>query len=445
MKKTTAVLGSLVIAVMITANGLVCVWQTHASVARYDNPALSATSDILKSVSRLRELEVKRPVKSGLKTRDQIELAVVRDLDEGTRPEEFQATAKTLVKLGLVPKNFQLREYVIKLLREQVAGFYEPRTREFYLAAWLPISEQRTVIAHELVHALQDQHFDLRRFETWPRGDSDAEMAAHALVEGEATVVMIQYSAELAGAKLDITKIASLTSFLRSQDSGDDGTKFPVLAAAPPVLRETLEFPYVYGAGFVQEVLKQRSWQALNSSYHELPASSEQIMHPDRFLIRDAPVKIDLPDLAVALGNEWSRVDADVNGEFGYFVLLADFIDKRRAERASTGWGGDRYHLYENKKTGETVLVQYTTWDSDAEAKEFFDAYCNRTTSRYTSAEPTQSSTSSRSFETEEGLVTVELRDRDVLIVEGVAAPPQLTRVLTEVFKGVKKNANPVR
>ncbi|HEY6331869.1 MAG TPA: hypothetical protein VI756_21255, partial [Blastocatellia bacterium] len=149
--------------------------------------ALGATADILKTVSRLRNLSIIEPVKSGFKTHDEIEASVIKDLDESSTPEEFEGSSKTLVKMGLLPEGFPLRDYTVKLLKEQIAGYYEPKTKIFYLAAWLPLSEQKTVMAHELTHALQDQHFNLKRFDKWPKGDSDAELAAHSLVEGEAT------------------------------------------------------------------------------------------------------------------------------------------------------------------------------------------------------------------------------------------------------------------
>src|SRR5262252_5548769 len=181
------------------------------ALAKPGEAALVATGEVLGVVSRLRHLSVLHPVKSGMKTHDEIEQSVIRDLDESTTPAEFEASSKTLLKLGLIPKGFQLRDYVVKLLREQVAGFYDPKTKEFYLAAWLPISEQKRVMAHELVHALQDQHFNLRRFDKWPKGDSDAEMAAHALIEGDATVLMYQYDIDEQGLKISVSRLPSLT------------------------------------------------------------------------------------------------------------------------------------------------------------------------------------------------------------------------------------------
>ena len=437
-KKFTASV-ALLLSVVLFAASVTGAWQGAASIAKPDAAALNSTEEILKVVSRLRALDIKQSVKSSFKTKDEIEQAVIRDLDENTPPEDFEASQKTLVKLGLVATNFRLRDYVVRLLREQVAGFYEPKTKEFYLAAWLPIADQKRVIAHELVHALQDQHFNLRRFEDWPKGDSDAELAAHALVEGEATLVMIEYDFEQQGLKLDMAKIGTLTDNMIEQDSDSDAKSYPVLANAPKVLKENLQFPYLYGAGFVGAVLKSRSWQALDTSYITLPASTEQIMHPERFLARDNPVKIDIPDLAGSLEPNWKKADADVNGEFGYLVTLAEFIPKRTARTAAEGWGGDRYSLYENKTTGALMLAQYTTWDTESDAREFFDAYLTRTEKRYKLGAHANMNSQPRVYETNEGLASIERRGKDVVMIEGAQTREQLARLVERVWQSKKR------
>lgn len=439
MQKRFKACAIVVLTFALFLTSVVSAFQGTPAIKGTDTAALSATEEILKSVSRLRGLEIKHPVKSGLKTKDEIEQSVIRDLDESTPPEEFDATQKTLVKLGLIKKDFRLRNYIVQLLREQVAGFYEPKTKEFYLAAWLPLSDQKRVIAHELVHALQDQHFDLRRFEKWPKGDSDAELAAHALIEGEATLLMIQYDFDQQGIRFDLTKLSSLTESMLEMDSDSDAKNYPVLAAAPMVLRENLQFPYIYGAGFAQAVLKSRSWQGINTSYKELPASTEQIMHPQKYLAGEAPVKIELADLTSALGRGWKQADADVNGEFGYQVLLAEFIAKRTARAAASGWGGDRYALYENKETGALMIAQYTTWDTVLEAREFFDAYCDRTEKRYNVSRPRDPLTRHLIYETSEGVVSVELRDKDVVIIEGAQSREQQERLSERMWQSRKK------
>src|SRR5436190_18214742 len=154
---------------------------------------MAATDEVLKETSTLRELSIVRPVQSSTQSRTEIERAVVKNLDEDTPAADIHAAEVTLKKLGFAPPDFQYRALMIRLLTEQVAGYYEPKTRQFHLADWIDVEGQRPVMAHELTHALQDQHFDLRRFEHWPKGDSDAELAAHALIEGDATLAMVMY------------------------------------------------------------------------------------------------------------------------------------------------------------------------------------------------------------------------------------------------------------
>ena len=414
----------------------------QAAAAQVDSSPLSATADILRTVSRLRELSIIEPVKSGFKTHDEIEESVIKDLNENSTPEEFESSAKMLTKLGLLPPGFQLRDYVVKLLKEQIAGYYEPKTKVFYLAAWLPLSEQKTVMAHELTHALQDQHFNLRRFEKWPKGDSDAELAAHSVVEGEATIVMIEYNLDQSGTGMAITRLPPLTERMLQDEQDTDAAKYPVLAAAPAVLRENLAFPYIYGAGFVQEVLKQRSWQTLDGCYQHLPSSSAQIMHPEKFLAGEDPVKIQIGPLESALGSGWKRADQDVNGEFGYLMALEQFINKGRATQAVSGWAGDRYALYENKQSGAEVLAQYTTWENPEAAREFFDAYSVRTRLRYKDATPGRAEPGEVVYKTHEGMAFISIRDKDVVMVEGASTPEQLKAVVGLLWKSTKTPAH---
>src|SRR2546425_11186741 len=201
------------------------------------NAAIIATTNaVLKETSEIRELPILRPVKSGAQSRVEIERMVIKNLDEETTPAEMHATELALKKLGLAPAEFQYRTFIIKLLTEQVAGYYDPKAQEFYLADWIELEGQKPVMAHELTHALQDQHFNLRRFEKWPQGDSDAELAGHSLVEGDATLAMTIYMA-----KNPLVALA----FMRSL--GSSSTASEQFKQAPRALRESLVFPYEQG------------------------------------------------------------------------------------------------------------------------------------------------------------------------------------------------------
>jgi hypothetical protein len=385
--------------------------QTNSSAV------LGATQEILGEVSQLRGLKALRPVKAHLQSRADIERSLIRDVDEKTTPEEFDTEVKALHLLGLVPRGFKLREFLIKLLTEQIAGYYRPKTKTLYLADWLALDEQRPVMAHELMHALQDQHFGLQRFENPLKGEGDKDLAIHALVEGEATAVMVNYL--LKPHHLDITHIPVPLSKLYEELQNSNDERSELLRTAPAALRETLLFPYIGGTQFVQYLLTHASWSRISEAYSNAPDSTEQILHPDRFLTRDEPTVIKLARLETILGNGWKRRLFDVNGEFGYFLILSEYIDKETARRAADGWDGDQLVLYENVKDGALLLAHRSTWDAANEAQEFTGAYMERIKRRYAEVEELRAKPGLAAvWTTSEGLAYVERRAKDVLVIE---------------------------
>jgi len=411
---------------------------TTTSAAR--NAALiAATVDVLKETSEIRQLSILRPVESSTQSRAEIERTLIKNLDEDMTAAQAHASEVTLRKLGLAPAEFQYRALMIRLLTEQVAGYYDPKTQQFHLADWIDLDGQKPIMAHELTHALQDQHFNLRRFDHWPKGDSDAELAAHALIEGDATLVMALYVAN--------NPLRAL-AFLKSL--GATGLPSEELDKAPRALRETLLFPYQDGEKWVSVLYKQGGWDRVSKAFIELPQSTEQILHPEKYFAHEPPVKVTLPDVASFLDTSssssenrgrrsevgqdlrtarlpaWKRLDSDVDGEWGFYLILDQFLKSpAESRRAAAGWGGDRFALYEGPR-GEAMLVSLSVWDTESDAHEFFDAYVKRTELRYpdaTSTEPAvnaQSSAFSKSFSTSEGVVSMEVRGGRVLILEGV-------------------------
>ena len=376
---------------------------------------VSTTAAVLKETSELRELPILKPVKSGAQSRAEIEHMIIKNLDEDTTPAEMHATEVVLKKLGLAPASFQYRPFLIKLLSEQVAGYYDPKAEEFYLADWIELEGQKPVMAHELTHALQDQHFNLRRFEKWPKGDADAELAAHALVEGDATLAMTIYMA-----KNPLVALA----FIRSL--GADSTSSEQFKQAPRALRESLVFPYEQGSEWATQLYKHGGWAMVSEAFTKLPQSSEQILHVEKYFAYEAPVKVVLPDLKSVLGQGWKRIDYDVNGEWTYYLILDQFLNAAAdSKRAAAGWAGDRYEVYEGRRPGDVCVAQMTVWDTENDAKEFFDAYAKRTWRRYADAKvieiPSRRGEGERhAWQTSEGGVVLELRGSRVAILEGI-------------------------
>ena len=399
--------------------------QSAATSSAARNAALvAATQDVLKETSDLRQLSILRAVQSSTQSRAEIERAVIKNLDEDTSSADTHAAEVTMKKLGLAPADFQYRPLMIRVLTEQVAGYYEPKTRQFHLADWIDVDGQRPVMAHELTHALQDQHFDLRRFEHWPKGDSDAELAAHALIEGDATLAMVMY--------ITSNPMRALT-FLKSL--GGMGVETKELDQAPRMLRESLLFPYQEGLNWTRALYKQGGWPEVSQAFTNLPQSTEQILHPEKYFAHEAPVRVTVPDISSLLNTKsakaeaapgskaqvtWKRLTSDVNGEWGTYLLLDQFLKSSAESRqAAAGWAGDRYEVYESS-SGQVVYASISAWDTENDAREFYDAYVKRTELRYEGAEPVPNPSPTRSsWKTKEGMVTVEREGSRVFVIDG--------------------------
>ncbi len=423
-------------AALLLTNILTVGRAQSAKPAATVNPKASAireaTAEVLRETGELRQLAVLRPVESGAQSRAEIEQMLIKSLDESSTPEEMRASQVVLIKLGLVPPDFRFRPFIISLLTEQVAGYYEPKTQHFYLADWIDLEGQKPVMAHELTHALQDQHFNLRRFEKWPKGDSDAELAAHALIEGDATVAMTHYI---------LRNPARALAMMKSMSGGTASTV--EIDKAPRALRESLLFPYDRGMAWVNQVYRRGGWALVSQAYKDLPKSTEQVLHAEKYFAGEQPVKVELPDIKALLGKNWKRTDTDVNGEWGYYLVLDQFLKERGdSQRAAEGWGGDRYALYEGANKGEALLAQLSVWDTDDDAIEFFDAYVKRTALRYQAEQSPNNVTllgnsASYSLPTSEGAVLVERHGARVAILEGVPQNVKADNLMKKLWQPV--------
>src|ERR1051325_6219562 len=385
---------------------------------------VSTTEAVLKETSDLRQLAILKQVKSGAQSRAEIQHMIVRNLDEETTPADLHAAEVVLKAFGLAPADFQYRPFLIKLLTEQVAGYYDPKAQQFYLADWIELEGQKPVMAHELTHALQDQHFNLKRFENWPKGDSEAELAAHALIEGDATLAMTLYMA-----KNPLVALAFIKS-LGSQDLATEQFK-----QAPRALRESLLFPYEEGSAWATQLYKRGGWELVSRAFTKLPQSSEQILHADKYFAYEAPQKLTLPDFKTVLGPSWKRIDYDVNGEWGCYLVLDEYLnDAVESKQASAGWAGDRFALYETSKPGEVFIAQLTSWDTPNDAKEFFDAYAKRTLKRYADAKEVKNTNDRIEWQTANGSVVLELHGSRVAIVEGVPSSTDSNTLLRAIW-----------
>lgn len=345
---------------------------------------LEAADEVLQEIVELRGLELKFPVPKGVKSRDEIRDYVVGQLAEDYPPERLEKDRKAFVLLGLLEPGLDLQQAILDLLTDQIAGFYDTDTQTFYIADWIPDSMQRPVMAHELMHALQDQHFDLDALIEAAEENEDRLLALESLVEGEGVGVMFDYMLQPMGTQFQF--LPGLAKMIE-ENAGVAESASSVFARSPAYLRSLLTFPYSYGAGFLQYFRKRHGWEAMADLYASPPLSSEQILHPEKYFEeRDDPTPVSVQDPPNSIPGRWPRIHQGVLGEFSLLQALLPFTEEKKARKASEGWDGDRFELFEGPQ-GKLALVLRTVWDSPEDAGEFFEVQRSVLLKRYPAQE----------------------------------------------------------
>ena len=345
--------------------------------ATADADFIAAADEVLEQMSQITGLKLLTPLKKSLRSRDEIRAYVIKQMNEEKNPSERYADQRTAEAFGLLPKGFDLDAFMINVLTEQIEGLYDPKSREFYIADWSPLSEQRMVMAHELTHALEDQHFQIEAWSRAAKPNEDAELARDAVLEGSAMAAMVDYLMLGTGRSLK-----DLPEFDPSMLIGDPATT-PALKNAPLFLKDALIFPYISGLNFSAALMRNSGWAALPGVFEKPPVSTQQILHPALYKSGKIPANVTLPPFEKTLGSNWTKLDENILGEFGWKEVFKQFLGEDRAKTLAAAWNGDRYALYEQKETKKLVLLTRLRLDSEERATRFFGQYSEALEKKY--------------------------------------------------------------
>lgn len=325
--------------------------------------------ELQQQVIELRGLQSSQPVERSLLTPDQLREKVINDFFEDYSEEEALEDTIVFLAFNLIDPDFELYDFFVDLYSEQVVGYYDDETEEMYVVGGSGFQgPERLTYVHEYNHVLQDQNFDieggLNYTEELCETDSEGCAAIQALLEGDSTLL------ELIWLSVEATLEDQREIF---EYYGQSET--PIYDNAPDFMKEDFLFPYQAGQVFVETLYLEGGWDAVNDAYGNLPLSTEQILHPERYP-EDRPVSVVLPDLVEVLGDGWREIDTGVMGEWSTYLVLAFGLDEmarlseNAAIAAADGWGGDVYAVYYDDE-GNTAMVLKTIWDTDQEAEEF--------------------------------------------------------------------------
>jgi hypothetical protein len=410
---------------------------------------LGSVDAILKFASRDTGLPIKEEVKRKLVKRDEVQSFVQKNMKEDKDAQRLERSEIVLKKFGLLPRNFDLKPFLVALLREQVAGYYDPKTKTVNLLNWVDMEQQRPVLAHELTHALQDQSFGLEKWMKAGLKDDDDKAdpspvdiatdeetsARQAVVEGQAMAVLIDYSLAPTGQSLlaspQIVEALKQGMLLGTADT-------PTFKSAPIFIKETLTFSYRYGLDFITALLSAGGKElAYAGAFKDPPKTTREIMEPQTYLAHEKLDPVKMLDFDKDFKG-YETFDIGAIGEFDVDVLVEQYAGADEAAALYPHWRGGYYFAGRPKKdkSAPLGLLYVSRWSSAEKAAEFAAVYAKSLANRYQKpralggdgkiaddAPPVDSWRTLRgrhSWLTEEGTVVIEVRGDAVLISESL-------------------------
>lgn len=329
--------------------------------AAADGPYADKVAEDVPKIEAALGVKFKTPPKLEVRSRDEVKQFLLAKFNEPDAQKDLANQESLYKMLGLIRDTMHLKDFYVKVLAEQVMGFYDPKTKVLYVVDGAPEEYVGLTIMHELIHALQDQYVSLDSLEHI-RGDDDRQLAAQAVVEGQATYEQVYIT--VGGNGNIAAQLPGGWESIRDMVRQSRKTQ-PVFASAPMVIQETLLFPYINGSDFVRRFSAHEKGKL---PLLDLPVSTEQLMHDSAYFAknRDVPSEITLPKIP-------GTVEENDFGEFGTrLIIYAATEDQDASIRASNGWDGDRYALV--KTPAGDALAWATVWDTPGDAVEFVSA-----------------------------------------------------------------------
>lgn len=340
---------------------------------------------IQQQVTERRELDLLAEAPLIFPTRNELKAFLRRRFLADYPPQELEIDLLLLNALDLAPADMDLEAALRDFWLTWIGGYYNVINGSVNIvlrpddsAADSLTIPQQVIYVHEIVHALQDQHFDLERIidDANAKGDRDRRLAIHALFEGDANYIMIDFLRRLTDADADAVHRA----YAAIREPAFD-------PAIPPAVIDAIEFPYRQGYVFIAELIAALGWEGVNQALRDNPPqTTEQIYHPQLYLAGQGALPVSIPDLSPIVGAHWRMAYDGPVGEFFLRQHLSVYLAEFQADALASGWGGDRMRIFSNQADDRLIWVLYQKWDSSHDAAEFAQGYQQLLERRYRKA-----------------------------------------------------------
>jgi hypothetical protein len=436
----------------------------HEISPQEEKELFNSVDDLLHFASKDTGLPLKHEVKRRLTSRDEVTAFIEKSFEQDKDAQRLRRSELVLKKFGLLPQDFDMQKFLVALLREQIAGYYDPKTKTVHLLNWIDPAQQKPVMAHELTHALQDQSFNLKKWmkteELTNKKTTDAadiqndekSTARQSVVEGQATAVLIDYMLAPTGQSLQSSPqiVAALKEgmLVGAADSVQ-------LHNAPNFIREALTFPYRYGLDFTVALLGAGGKEkAFAGALKNPPTSSRQIMEPNTYLADERIEPMPVPDFKSIFKN-YERFDVGAMGEFDVAMLIDQYAGVLASRGLYPHWRGGYYYAAKPKGDPSAPLgiVYFSRWSNQEHAAEFAAIYAKSFWMRYKHVRGVaehdrkpldnvanlETLTGKNTWLTEDGSVVVDVVNDMVLVMESLDQPTY-QKLEQEIFSATGKN-----
>ncbi|HEV2646952.1 MAG TPA: hypothetical protein VGU46_11360 [Acidobacteriaceae bacterium] len=420
-----------------------------------------SVDDILSFASKDSGLPITHSVKRKLITRDEVNKYLRQKFADDAGAKKMARSEIVLKKFGLLDRDFNLQPFMISLLTEQVAGYYDDKTKTVNLLDWITPEEQKPVLAHELTHALQDQKVGMAK---WSEVGSDeiaknaqqdnahiqtdeANTARDAVAEGQAMVVFMDYTLRPTGHTLATSP--GIMDSLKGMVSDMSGS--PILTRAPLLLQQSLLFPYAEGLGFEDAILLKNGKNAAFADVLAMPPGSTfEILHPEAYMAHVPVPVLRMPDIHPLIDAEYAPYDVGVMGEFDVRILTQLFGGEQIADALTPEWDGGIYYAAQRKSavtaadkssTASIGLLYYSKWKNEDSARSFLRVYAGQLPRKYSELvqrTKDQVDDSEQVYTTNEGDVLLTISGAGVFVSEGF--PLEMARKLRDSIAGVQSD-----
>jgi hypothetical protein len=388
---------------------------------RDKDPVFGQIHAIVDSLANISGMTAEHPVPYDMISKRQLRRFLNKRIKKTLRPEDIRADEIALKMFGLVPQNFDLKKSTVDLLTEQAAAFYDYDEKKLFLLQGASLSEETTTLAHELAHALADQHYDLEKYMDEDPSDDDENLAHTAVVEGQASWLMLAY--DLAAAGQNPVPTPDMLKSLEQSEGDDSGADFPVLKSSPLYIQQSLLFPYTEGTRFFDAVYRKLGKRAFADVFVHAPVSSSQILHPERYLAHEKPLVPKLPDVPAGGDREVSEGSM---GEFDHRMLLWQYLGIDLANRLAPHLRGAQFRVTADDSGKHPVLEYVCLWDSEKNAAAYFDAYKKILKGKWKHCRPMTDSDTVFAGDGDTGYFLSHLTGERMLSIEGMAEPVTL-------------------